>query len=34
MVSVFVSSVVYRGFEIRLAQTKDDKIGICCFSAN
>ena len=33
MVSVFVSSVVDRGFEPRSGQTKDYKIGICCFSA-
>ena len=33
MVSVLASSVVYRGFEPRSGQTKDYKIGICCFSA-
>ena len=33
MVSVLTSSVVDRGFEPRLGQTKDYKIGICCFSA-
>ena len=33
MVSVLASSVVYRGFEPRPGQTKDYKIGICCFSA-
>jgi hypothetical protein len=33
MVSVLVSSAVDRGFEPRSGQTKDDKIGICCFSA-
>ena len=27
------SSAVDRGFEPRLGQTKDYKIGICCFSA-
>ena len=27
------SSVVDRGFESRLGQTKNYKIGICCFSA-
>ena len=32
MVSVFASSVVDRGFESRSGQTKDFKIGICCFS--
>ena len=32
MVSVLVSSVVDRGFEARSGQTKDFKIGICCFS--
>ena len=33
MVSVLASSVVDRGFELRSGQTKDYKIGICCFSA-
>ena len=33
MVSVLASSVVDRGFEPRLGQTKDYQIGICCFSA-
>ena len=33
MVSVLAGSVVDRGFEHRLGQTKDYKIGICCFSA-
>ena len=33
MVSVLTSSVVDRGFETRSGQTKDYKIGICCFSA-
>jgi hypothetical protein len=33
MVGVLASSEVDRGFESRLGQTKDDKIGICCFSA-
>ena len=33
MVSVLASSAVDRGFEPRLGQTKDNKIGICCFSA-
>ena len=33
MVSVFVSSAVDRGFEPQSVQTKDYKIGICCFSA-
>ena len=32
MVSVFTSRVVDRGFESRSGQTKDCKIGICCFS--
>ena len=32
-VSVLASSVVDRGFEPRSGQTKDYKIGICCFSA-
>ena len=33
MVSVLGSSVVDHGFEPRSGQTKDYKIGICCFSA-
>ena len=33
MVSVLASSAVDRGFEPRLGQTKDYKIGMCCFSA-
>jgi hypothetical protein len=33
MVSVLVSSEVERGFEPQSGQTKDYKIGICCFSA-
>ena len=33
MVSVIASSAIYRGFEPRSGQTKDCKIGICCFSA-
>ena len=33
MVSVVASSAVDRGFEPRSGQTKDYKIGICCFSA-
>jgi hypothetical protein len=32
MVNVFASSVVGRGFDPRSGQTKDYKIGICCFS--
>jgi hypothetical protein len=32
MVSVLASSAIDRGFEPRLGQTKDYKIGICCFS--
>jgi hypothetical protein len=32
MVSVFASSAVDRGFEAWSGQTKDYKIGICCFS--
>ena len=31
MVSVFASSTVDRGFEPQSGQTKDYKIGICCF---
>ena len=34
LVSVLVSIAVDRGFEPRSDQTKDYKIGICCFSAN
>ena len=33
MVRVLVSSTVDRWFEPRLCQTKNYKIGICCFSA-
>ena len=33
MISMLALSVVYRGFEPRLGQTKDYKIGICCLSA-
>ena len=33
MVSVLASSAVDREFEPRSGQTKDYKIGICCFSA-
>ena len=33
MISVLAPSTVDRGFEPRLGQTKDYKIGICCFSA-
>jgi hypothetical protein len=33
MVSVLASSAVDRGFEPWSSQTKDFKIGICCFSA-
>ena len=33
MVSVLATSVVDRVFEPRSGQTKDYKIGICCFSA-
>jgi len=32
MVSMLASSVVDRGFQFRLGQTKDYNIGICCFS--
>ena len=32
MVSVLASSALDRGFEPRSGQTKDYKIGICCFS--
>jgi hypothetical protein len=33
MVSVLASSAVDREFEPRSGQTKENKIGICCFSA-
>ena len=33
MVRVLASNAVDRGFEPRSSQTKDYKIGICCFSA-
>jgi hypothetical protein len=33
MASLLASSAVDRGFEPRLGQTKDYKIGMCCFSA-
>jgi hypothetical protein len=33
MVSVHALSAVDRGFKFRSGQTKDYKIGICCFSA-
>jgi hypothetical protein len=33
MVSVLASSAVDRGFEPQSGQTKNYKIGICCFSA-
>jgi hypothetical protein len=33
MVSVLSLSAVERGFDPRLGQTKDYKIGICCFLA-
>ena len=33
MVSVYASSAVDRGFESQSGQTKDFKIGFCCFSA-
>jgi hypothetical protein len=32
MVTVLAVSAVGRGFEPRSCQTKDYKIGICCFS--
>ena len=32
-ISVLISSVVVRGFEPHSGQTKEYKIGICCFSA-
>ena len=34
MVGVLASNVVDRVFEPRSGQTKDYKIGICCFSGN
>jgi hypothetical protein len=33
MISVLALGAVDRGFEPRSGQTKDYKIGICCFSA-
>ena len=33
MASLLASSAVNRGFEPQSGQTKDNKIGICCFSA-
>ena len=33
MVGVLASSSLDRGFESRSGQTKDNKIGTCCFSA-
>jgi hypothetical protein len=33
MVSMLASSAVDRGFDPRSGQTKDYKIGICCFTA-
>ena len=33
IIIVLASSAVDRGFELRSGQTKDYKIGICCFSA-
>ena len=32
MVIMLTSSVVDRGFDLRSGQTKDYKIGVCCFS--
>ena len=33
MVSMLASSAVDHGFKLCLGQTKDYKIGICCYSA-
>jgi hypothetical protein len=33
VVSVYVSSAVYRGFNSRSGQTKHYKLCMCCFSA-
>ncbi len=33
MISALASSAVEHGFEPRSGQTKDYKIGMCCFSA-
>jgi hypothetical protein len=33
MVSVLASSAIYCGYEPRSGQTKEYKIGICCFSS-
>jgi hypothetical protein len=32
MVSVFPTSAVHRGFELRLSQAKDYEIDLCCIS--
>ena len=32
MISLLASSAVYRGFEAQSGQTKEYRIGICCFS--
>jgi len=32
MIRVFASSAVDRGFDLKLGQIKDYRIGICCFS--
>ena len=34
MVNMFASSVVDHGYEPQTGQTKDCRIGNCCFSAN
>jgi len=34
MISLLVLCAVDRGFESQLGQTKDYKIGICCFSTS
>ena len=34
MVSVPAANAVDRGFDLTSGQTKDYKIGICCFSAS
>ena len=33
MISMFASNVVDRVFETRSGQTKDNTVGMCCFSA-
>jgi len=34
IVSVLASNAVHHGFELRSGQTKNYKIGVCCFAAS